>query len=163
MRFQLEQLFSAPLAVVEAAFVDPDLLTALVASPQLGRPEVLERTDDGALVRMQVRYAFVGHLPSAATRVIDPARLTWVEHSELDRVAHVTTFSIAPDHYPDRLTCTGAVALHADGESTRRVIDADLRVRAPLVAGKVERAIVSGMREHAVAEAMAVQAWLDDR
>ncbi|NLT26397.1 MAG: mannose-6-phosphate isomerase, class I, partial [Microbacteriaceae bacterium] len=36
----------------------------------------------------------------------------------------------------------------------------DLEVRAPLVAGRVERAIVSGLEEYLVAEAPAVDAWI---
>jgi len=43
------------------------------------------------------------------------------------------------------------------------VLQGDLRVRVPLVGSKVERAIVSGLRDHAIAEAQVVQAWLDRR
>jgi len=50
-----------------------------------------------------------------------------------------------------------------DDGGTRRVIEGDLRVHFPLVGGKVERAIVSGLRAHASAEARVVQAWLDRR
>ena len=38
----------------------------------------------------------------------------------------------------------------------------DLRVSFPLVGGKVERAIVSGLREHADLEAAALRDWLVD-
>ena len=161
MRFTLEQRFSAPLDVVEAAFVDPALLTELAKLPQLGRPELLAQVDDGDTVHQEVRYAFVGDLAPAITRVVDPGRLTWVEHSELDRRTHRTTLRVEPDHYSDRLSCSATVTLESTTEGTRRRIDGDLRVRAPLVASKVERAIISGLRDHASAEARAVQAWLD--
>lgn len=163
MRFTLEQMFSSPVDAVENAFVDPGLLAELGRLPQLGRPELLSQTDDGDTVRQQVRYAFVGRLSPAVTRVIDPDRLTWVEHSELDRRTHRTSFSIQPDHYADRLACEGTATVTAANGSTRRVVDGDLRVRVPLVASKVERAIVSGLRDHASAEARVVQAWLDRR
>lgn len=161
MRFTLEQRFASPLDAVQAAFVDPALLAELGAMPQLGRPALLARTDAGDTVEQDIRYAFVGDLSPAVTRVVDPTRLTWVEHSELDRRTHRTTFVIRPDHYADRLSCAGTVTLEPHGEGTRRTVDGDLKVRAPLVASKVERAIVSGLRDHASAEARVVQAWLD--
>lgn len=161
MRFVLEQRYSAPLVDVEAAFVDPALLDELAALPALGRPELLERSDDGRTVSQQVRYAFAGDLPPAVTRVIDPRRLTWVEHSTLDRETHRTRFTVRPDHYADRFSCSGTIQLETAGAGTSRTIEGDLKVRAPFVAAKVERAIVAGLRDHAAAEARVVQAWLD--
>jgi len=164
LRFTLEQQFSAPLAAVEGAFSDPNLLAELATLPELGRPELLAHTDDGDTVLQQVRYAFVGDLPPAVTAVVDPQRLTWVEHTGLDRRTHRSVYRIRPDHYPDRLSCSGTVVLDpTDDGGTRRVIEGELRVHFPLVGGKVERAIVSGLRAHASAEARVVQAWLDRR
>ena len=163
VRFTLEQRFSSPLEAVQSAFVDPTLLAELATMPRLGQPELVAQTDDGDTVQQDVRYAFVGDLSSAVTKVVDPARLTWVEHSELDRRTHRTTFVIRPDHYADRLTCSGTVTLDEQGDGTRRMVEGDLRVRFPLVAAKVERAIVAGLRDHASAEARVVQGWLDLR
>ena len=148
---------------MESAFADPTLLAALATMPGLGRPELVARSDDGDTVQQDVRYAFVGDLSPAVTRVVDPGRLTWVEHSELDRNTHRTTYVIRPDHYADRLTCAGTVTLEPDGDGTRRVVDGDLTVRVALVGSKVERAIVAGLRDHASAEERVVQAWLDAR
>jgi hypothetical protein len=158
LRFRLEQRFSAPLDAVEAAFLDPALLAELGTLPQLGRPELLSRADAGDIVTQDRRYAFTGQLSPAVTKVVDPAKLTWVEHSELDRRTHRSVFGIRPDHYADRLTCAGTITLEG---ATLRVVDGDLRVRFPLVGAKVERAIVAGLRDHASAEARVVQAWLD--
>ncbi len=163
MRFRLEQRFSAAIDDVEGAFVDPALLVELATLPELGRPELVEHVDTGHSVSQQVRYTFTGQLSPAVTSVVDPKRLTWVEHSELDRGTHRSVFRIAPDHYPDRLSCSGTVVLESVDGGTRRTIEGDLRVRFPLVGSKVERAIVSGLRDHASAEARVVQAWLDRR
>ena len=160
MRFRLEQRFSAPVDAVEAAFLDPALLAELATLPQLGRPELLSCRADGAVVTRKVRYAFTGELSPAVTRVVDPRRLTWVEHSELDRGTHSGAFRIRPDHYADRLTCAGTIALEPAGTGSLRVVEGDLRVRFPLVGAKVEQAIVAGLRDHAAAEAAVVQARL---
>ena len=160
MRFRITQRFDASVERVEAALLDPEFLGRLGELPTLGRPQLLEQQEDGDTVRRRVRYAFTGHLSSAVTAVVDPAKLTWVEDSTTDRRTHRTTFRIVPDHYTDRLQCTGSFTLEPDGAASRRVAEGDLRVRFPLVGSRVERAIVSGLEEHAEAEAKAAAAWL---
>ncbi len=163
MRFKLVQQFSGTVTDVEAAFLDPAVLQRVAAGSLVGRPELLEQVDDGDTVRQRVRYAFTGHLPPAARAVVDPARLSWVEESVLDRRTHQSPFEILPDHYPDRLECQGTVTLEEAGGVTRRVTTGDLRVRVLFVARRVEQAIVSGLRDHAAAEQEVVQRWLDER
>jgi hypothetical protein len=75
-------------------------------------------------------------------------------------VTHRTTFRILPDHYANRLRCNGTFRLEDVPGGVRRVAEGDLRVSFPLVGGKVERAIVSGLREHAALEAGALRAWM---
>jgi len=160
MRFHIEQRFDAPLERVEAALLDPAFLERLAALPRLGRPQLLDQRDDGDLVHRRVRHAFTGELSSAVTAVVDPAKLTWVEDATIDRRTHRTSFRILPEHYRDRLTASGTIVLQPAGAGTRRVAEGDLRVRFPLVGSKVERAIVGGLQEHAVAEERAMQEWL---
>ncbi|MBA3282609.1 MAG: DUF2505 family protein, partial [Acidimicrobiia bacterium] len=107
-----------------------------------------------------IRFRFTGHLPSAVTAVIDPERLTWVQESVHDLDDGTTTFRLIPDHYPDRLKASGTFRVVSDGHGSRRVVNGDLKVRAPLVGGRVEQAIVSGLEEYLVAEAPAVDAYL---
>jgi hypothetical protein len=161
LRFRLEQRFSAPVETVEAAFLDPALLSELAALPHLGHPELLRSSVDGDVVIRDVRYAFSGRLSPAVTRVVDPDRLTWVEHSEYDRNAHRGVMEIRPDHYADRLSCAATVSVEPSAGGSVRTVEGDLRVRFPLVASKVERAIVDGLRDHAAAEAHVVQDVLD--
>ena len=145
-----------------AAFVDPDLLAHLGAHPDLGRPQLLDQDDRGEVLAQRVRYRFVGDLSGAVTRVVDPDRLTWVEESELDRRTSTTTFRIVPDNYGGLLRCAGTITVSgdADGGGSLRVIEADLKVTVPFVGGSVERAIVSGLRDHAATEARVVGDWL---
>jgi hypothetical protein len=160
VRFDITQRLHAPLDEVEAAFVDPTFLDALAALPKLGQPRLLEQVIDGDLVHQKVAYAFAGHLSPAVTAVVDPARLTWVEDSTLDRATHRTTFTIVPDHYANRLKAHGTFSLEAEGpELTVRRAEGELKVSFPLVGGKVERAIVSGLTEHAALEVEVFHQW----
>ena len=161
MRFTIEQELAAPLERVEAALVDPDYLERLSTLPKLGRPTLVHRVEAGDLVHQWIKYAFVGDLNSAVRRVVDPARLTWVEESTLDRRTHRTTWRIVPDHYRNLLRSSGEFRLdHVSADATRRTTDAEIKVTVPLVGGKVEQAIVSGLREHAAEEVEVLDAWL---
>jgi len=134
-------------------FTDPDFYPTLSGLPKIGTPEVVEHRVDGPRVRLRLHQRFTGDLPGAALAVIDPARLTWIELLEFDLDRATATSRLLPDHYPDRLTCAGRYTFVATGsETSTRRLEGDLAVRMPLVGGKVERALVSGLREHAAAE-----------
>ena len=109
---------------------------------------------------MRIRYRFVGHLPSAAAAVLDPKKLTWVEESTHNLVDHTVTWRLVPDHYADRFRANGTSALRADGNVTVRQTRGDLVVKTPFVGRLVERALVSGLKEHLDAEAPRVAAWV---
>jgi hypothetical protein len=160
VRFRIEQRFSVKLETVEDTLSDPAFVERMASLPKLGRPRLLSHRVDGGWVYQQVRYAFVGDLSSAVRRVVDPAKLTWVEDSATDRSTHRTTFKILPDHYAGLLRCSGTFALAPlAGGGTSRVAEGDVVVSVPLVGSKVERAIVSGLEEHAREETGLVEAW----
>ena len=161
MHFELVQHVHGPLEAVESAFVDPAFLHQLGALPKLGSPELLDQTEEGNLVHQRLRYAFVGHLSPVVTRVVDPARLTWVEESTLDRTTHQTTWRIVPDNYANLLEASGVITLAPDAEgATVRRTEGDVRVGVPFVGRKVEAAIISGLQEHAALEAEMVNQWV---
>ncbi len=160
MRFSLRQRFAAAPADVADAFADPGFYASLAELPKLGRPELLDRQVDGAVVHLQVRYRFVGDLSPATRAVLDPGRLTWVEHAAHDLDARSVTFHLEPDHYADRFSCEGAYRFVHDDGATLRLAEGEVRVRAPLVGGAVERAIVSGLEEHLTDEVALVERWL---
>src|SRR3954468_12508099 len=133
MRFTIEQGFDGPLDRVEAAFVDPAYLERLSTLPKLGRPTLVHRVDAGDLVHQWVKYAFVGDLNAAVRRVVDPARLTWVEESTFDRRPHRTTRKTAPDPSRNLRRASATFQLAPDTpERPRRTTEADLKVTVPL-------------------------------
>jgi hypothetical protein len=163
MRFAIEQLFRADVDAVARAYADPALYAALVGLPKLGQPEVVGHDADGDTVVLQVRYHFGGEISPAARAVIHPDRLTWVECSTHDLARRQTTFTMVPDHYADRFSCRGSYHFEATDTGSRRRGEGDLRVKALLVAGAVERAIVSGLEEHLVDEVPVVEAFVATR
>jgi hypothetical protein len=160
VRFTVDQRFGAPPDAIARAFADPRLYLAFQDLPKMSRPEVLAHEVDGETVDLRIRYRFSGELSPAARAVIDPARLTWVEHAIHDLGTRTTTFRMLPDHYGDRFRCSGSYRFESDGHGTLRHCEGDIKVRALLVAGAVENAIVSGLREHLADEVPVVEAFL---
>ena len=162
MRFEIVQRFASSIEDVEAAFIDPGFIEALGALPKLGKPKLVDQLDDPPLFHQRVAYRFTGDVSSAVRRVIDPSRLTWTEESTLDRRTHVTTWHIVPDHYGGMLKCSATSTLVSgdDGASTTRTTVGDIKVGVPLVGGKVERAILSGLEEHAQMEVDLLDGWV---
>ena len=160
MKFRIEQRIPAPLAAVEAALLDRDFVAASADLPKLGAPELLELQRDGDRAHQRIRYRFTAQLSGAVTRVIDPGKLTWVDDARYDLTSHTSRHRILPDNYADRLQATYDVALEPLGDSTRRLVTGELTVHVPLVGGRVERAIVDGLEEHANAEAELLGRWI---
>jgi hypothetical protein len=160
MRFELHQRFRHPAEQVTAGYADPDLYATLLGLPKLGRIEVLRHSIGDEEARFSIRFAFTGDLPPAVTAVVDPERLTWVQESIHDLVNGTTTFRLVPDHYPERLAASGTARVRPADDGCTRIVAGDLRVKALLVSGKVEQAIISGLEEYLVAEAPAVDRYL---
>jgi hypothetical protein len=168
MQFQNEQRIAGSMEAVARLYTEPHFYEALGELPKLGKPEVLERRDEGRVVHLAVRFRFTGNLSPAVTAVIDPAKLTWVEESVHDLADSTVTFTMNPDHYADRLRSSGSVRYEpGDDGVTRRLTEGELSVRVPLLlgggrtAGVVEQAIVSGLRDHFAAEVGVVERLLD--
>jgi hypothetical protein len=58
------------------------------------------------------------------------------------------------------LRAEGTFRLEANSSTCVRVAEGDVHVAVPLVGRKVEAAIISGLAEHAEAEAEVLQEWL---
>ena len=160
MRFEIRQAFRSGAAAVDEAYADPGLYPTLVGLPNLGNISVLSHERDGDTARLSIHCTFVREFSPAVAAAIDPSKLSWVQESVHDLVARTTTFRFLPDNYADRFTAGGSTTLADDGDGSIRTLDGEVKVRAPLVGGRVERAIVEGLEEYLAAEAELVDRYL---
>jgi len=160
--FEIEQRIAASPSAVGEALVDQGFIAATVDLPKVGGAELLDQRRDGTTVHQRIRYRFTGDLSSAVTRVVDRDRLTWVDESDHDLSTHQSDHRIVPEHYQDRLQASYSQHLEPDGDENRthRLISGVMKVKVLLVGGKVENAIVSGLKEYAAAEAELLTRWL---
>ena len=160
MRFSLDQALPGSIEEVLAAFTHPGYLASLGELGKVGAPEVLDQTREGDIVLQRVRYRFTGDLSPAVTSVMDRDRFVWVDEHTYDLAASSASFRIVPEHYAERLRCSGTERFHRIAEGTNRHVEAELSVKWPIVGGLVERAIVSGLKEHLAEEAELIERWL---
>jgi len=93
VHFEIDQPIGAPRDAVERTLVDSAYYAALSGMPNLGTPEVLERTESDGVVSVSVRYAFTGAMSPAVQAVLDPDKLTWVIHTSFDLAEHHASFT----------------------------------------------------------------------
>ena len=163
--FTLDQRFDQSGVAVAAALVDPDLLQQMTELPLLAEATVLSTERSGDRIRQSVRYRFEAELSSAVRRVIDPAKLTWVEMGEHDLTAGLSRFEIRPDHYSDLLQgrYTASVETSDDGRASTRIVKGMIKVKVVLVGARVENAIISSLRELAEAQQEIVEGWINSK
>jgi hypothetical protein len=162
VRFRLEQTVQADPDAAVAAFATPAFYAALGELRAISPPRVVscDRDDVRQLAHIAVAYAFAGDLSPAVRAVVDPAKLTWVDHSEVDLIARTVRFEMVPDHYQSRFRCEGRYRFVGAGPGRcTQEMSGELSVRYPLVGPVVERAILSGLREQLVAEAAILARW----
>jgi hypothetical protein len=160
MKFEIVQDVRATPEAIDAALVDPAFLVRMAELPKLGSAEVVSQARDGEVMRQDVRYLFQAELSSAVTRVVDPKKLTWVERSVCDLAAHRTQCEIRPDNYGGLLSGRYDAVIVATDGGARRTLTGELKVKMPLVGGKVERAIVGGLEENAAAQTTLLEDFL---
>jgi len=160
--FVIEQNFGADPDDVARAYTEPGLYELIGDVSPLGRPEVLDRTvDGGGRVLLRLRYRFTGELNAAARAAVDPERLSWVEFSTHEVARRHVDYRLVPDHYGNRFRAEGKCTTRRGPHGGAvRTVEGSLRVKAPLVGRAVEKAIVSGLRQHLTGEATAVERFL---
>ena len=164
MKLHLRTSYDADADDVAAAYADPALYAELGDLPKLGGAEVVDHSVKGDVVRLSVRWRFTGELSSAVTAVVDRRRLTWVQEDEHDLDRREVRWRLLPDHYADRLRASGTYRfVPTNGGGAERATEGEVKVRMPLVGGRVEAALVSGLDEHLADEVPIVERWIADQ
>ena len=71
-------------------------------------------------VLLEVRFAFTGSVSPAVRAVVDPGKMSWITRTELLLAEGRSSWTVLPDHYPDRLSASGTYRFE-EGGGTRHV------------------------------------------
>lgn len=156
VKFGFEQRWAASADDVIEVYLDQSFWSGLTRLRATKAPEVLavERSGDRAVVRL--RYGLSVELPREAARFIDLGDVTWVEETTWDLRHREAEVRFLPAQGGGLLRAGATSRLLDLDDAAVREVRGDLKVRVPLVGGRVERAIVEGVGEHLEAEAEAV-------
>jgi hypothetical protein len=169
MYLELEHVFDAPLAAVEAAMLHPDYPSFLVAHhAELSgvSPQSLE--DDGAHVRRRIHFAPRPVFEHFGPTKVPPDWFEFVEESVWDRREHRLVFDHIPtqDKVRRRLTTRGEMLFSALGPTqTRRLARTEIKVaNLPFMlrpmGSMAEQLLSREARRMYDAEARVLSAWL---
>jgi hypothetical protein len=161
MRVVVDQLIDATPEEAQAAFLDPAFYQGLGQLEGISAPEVRSLSLEGGHARAVIGYRFAGELNSLARSVLDPAKLTWAQVTDVDIAAKHSEVVMVPDNYANLLSFQGWYDLLADdGGRARQHLEADLRVSIPLLGPLAERAIVSSIRENLASTASLIETFV---
>lgn len=154
---RIEHEIAAPLARVEAAVLDPELLRRLPAfASAVAEARELSRHDHGDRIEREALYA-AAVLPAFLTAVIPRAWTTWIERTEWDRRTHSATFCIEPQiprALRRRVSCHGRYELRAlSAARTARTVTVFLQIVASGASRRAEAVLAQVITRQFAAEA----------
>jgi hypothetical protein len=164
MRIRIDQVITANVEEAQAAFLDPAFYASLGELPGISAPEVrsLSSVPDGA--RAVLGYRFSGQLNGVARAILDPAKLTWSQITEVDLATHRSQVRMVPDNYAGLLSFSGWYDLRPSGIGTCcQHFEANLVVHVPLVGPLAERAIAGSIRQNIATTAALVERYVATR
>jgi hypothetical protein len=161
MKLSLDQPIAASAEEAQAAFADPAFYHSLGELQGISAPAVLSFSSSPKRASIVLGYRFAGQLNGPARRILDPAKLTWSQVSEVDIAARRTQVRMVPDNYAGIFSFAGWYELRPAGDMRcTQHLEVDLRVHLPLLGPLAERAIAAGVRHNLAETARLVERYL---
>jgi hypothetical protein len=161
VNFSFDQAVDVSPEVAMCASGEPSFYDGREQVDNISVIEVVDHQDNDTSLLIEVRFKFTGSISAAVKAVIDPGKMSWVTRTEVLLEERRTTFTVLPDHYPDRLTCSGGYVF-ADGPTPNTAVitvAGELKVHVPLVGRTVERTIESGLHAYIETEVASLPAF----
>jgi hypothetical protein len=160
--FRITHNFAADPSTVAAVILDEDYQASLDGLGPLSERKVLEQESlpDGT-VRRRVRCVLDIEVSGVARKFIGDADPAWIEHAVWDPKKQRWEWTIEPLVAEDLLKASGHIELAPGDGGTVRTVVGDVKVRVPLVGGRVEERIVEGLERAYDEEANALSRQLE--
>ena len=98
VKFSIGQNVAVTPDAAVAAYGNPAFYEGRASSGDISLVELVHHEDTGTQARIEVRYQFTGSVSSAVRAVIDPAKMSWVTRTDIDKAQRRTSL-----HRPARL------------------------------------------------------------
>jgi hypothetical protein len=160
VKFSIAQPVAVPPARAMAAYGSPTFYEGRPARDDIEVRDVVRHEANPERVLLEVRFAFIGSVSPAVRAVVDPGKMSWITRTELLLAEGRSSWTVLPDHYPDRLSASGTYRFEEAGPGVCEVeVEGDLRVRVPIVGRSVERVIVGDLRAYITDEVAGIASW----
>jgi hypothetical protein len=162
VKFSIREAVAVPPERAMAAYGSPSFYEGRAARDDIEVREVVRHEATPGRVLLEVRFAFTGSLSPAVRAVVDPGKMSWITRTELLLAEGRSSWTVLPDHYPDRLSASGTYRFEeaASGPGACDVeVEGDLRVRVPIVGRSVEKVIVGDLRAYIADEVADIAVW----
>jgi Protein of unknown function (DUF2505) len=159
--FLIEHSFDADPATVADIILDENYQASLDGLGPLSERKVLEqkRLPDGT-VRRRVRCVLDIDVSGRARRFIGDEDPAWIEHATWRPDERKWSWTIEPLVAKEMLAASGRIEIIRNGSRTVRVVVGEVKVKVPIVGGKVESWIVQGLERAYDEEARVLRKYL---
>lgn len=162
MRLSLRHPLPAPVERAWEQLQTPDYAAALSEVAAVDR-EVLQTGSAGGLPSRTVRLTGRKPLPGAVAKLLGSSQIRYVQEERIDAAARTIHWRVTAPDLSDRFEAQGTWRIIAEGTSSVRLIEGEIRVSIPLVGGKIERAVVEELTASYDKSAAFAQRWLTER
>lgn len=134
MKFRSETIIEHPVDAVFAAYRD-QLADVVPFLDDISEVNVLERTEDGDVVRLHNEWVSNTEIPKMAQGMLNPDDLRWDDYASWDANKKQCSFQIKTRVFRDEVSCTGTTSLVAAGDHTKVVLEGDFTVSIKKIPG----------------------------
>jgi hypothetical protein len=154
--------FDADPGIVAAVILDEDYQASLDGLGPLSERKVLEQESlpDGT-VRRRVRCVLDIEVSGVVRKFIGDADPGWIEHAVWHPQEQRWDWTIEPLVAEELLRASGYIEIGASDGGTVRTVVGDVKVRVPVLGGRVEERIVEGLERAYDEEAHALRRQLE--
>jgi hypothetical protein len=134
MRFETRAFLDGTVDEVERAMLDPRYLDYLLQHHGvLLEVQLLDRKEEGAVVRRRVRYRPKPVIASVGPKPVPPEWFAFVEESTYDRTRHELRFTNVPtsEKISRMLVNTGTLRLKDSGGRCERTMEGEIKLALP--------------------------------
>jgi hypothetical protein len=134
MRFESRAFLDGTVEEVEQAMLDPRYLDYLLHHHEvLLEVKLLDRNEEGAVVRRRVRYRPKPVIASVGPKPVPPEWFAFVEESTYDRSRRELRFTNVPTNakISRLLVNTGTLRLRGSGTRCERTVEGDIKLSLP--------------------------------
>lgn len=156
MKFRHELSYDAPPDEVFAMLVDPAFRAKVCEAQGVVSHDITLTPNDAGFTLVNDQVQDTAGLPSIAKKIVGDTTRAVIEEDWTSRTGG--TVSITAPGKPT--TATGTVRLEARGGGTTEVVELDVKVKVPVIGGKLEKLMAENIEAGLDVEQGVGTAWL---